>query len=163
MIKDLPMKSRGVHKTIKPIGIVSAGVALVFAGTIAWLLNKPPNTTCGAEALADSNMHTIRPTKVVVEPWNGRHQVYGIFMVPNRYKDERMYSATVSVQGFDGRLILGRSPENVYKEDVVAEPGYHLKRGYVPTRVALWFLFTGQSGDLRAPCNWALVFVHRAQ
>jgi len=154
------MKHWGAHKTI---GIASAGIALVLAGTIAWLVNKPPTTNCGAEAPADSKIHTIRPTKVVVEPWQGRHQVYGIFMVPNRYKDDSRYSATMSVQGFDGVFTPGRSPENEHAEDVVAEPGHYVKRGYVPTRVALWFLFTGRFGDLRAPCHWTLGFVHRAQ
>ena len=153
------MKHWGAHKTI---GIASACVTLVLAGTIAWLLNKQPSTNCGAEAPADSNVHTIRPTKVVVEPWQGRHQVYGIFMVHNRYRDVRRYSAIISIQGFDGEFTPGRSPENEYPEDVVAEPGHYVKRGYVPTRVALWFLFTGQFGDLRAPCNWALVFIEQS-
>src|SRR5712691_8755284 len=99
---DLPaplpplMKHWGTHKTI---GIASACVALVLAGTIAWLLNKPPTTNCGAEAPADSKIHTIHPTKVVVQPWQGRHQIYGIFVVPNRYRDERRYAAVLNVRG----------------------------------------------------------------
>src|SRR2546426_3943813 len=120
------MKHWGAHKTI---GIASACVTLVLAGTIAWLLNKQPSTNCGAEAPADSNVHTIRPTKVVVEPWQGRHQVYGIFMVPNRYKDNRRYFATMSIQGVNDQFALGRSRETEYAEDVGAEPGHYAKRG----------------------------------
>jgi hypothetical protein len=46
-------------------------------------------------------------------------------------------------------------------EEVVVESGYYLIRGYVPTRTALGFLFTGQLGDLRSPCNWTLEFSER--
>jgi hypothetical protein len=68
----------------------------------------------------------------------------------------------MSVQGFDGEFTTGRGPGKPYVEDVAAEPGYQVKRGYVPTRVALWLLFTGHFGDLHAPCNWTLVFIERA-
>src|SRR2546425_469346 len=80
------MKPRAAHKTIKTIGTVSAGVALVLAGTVAWLLNKPATGDCGGEAPTNHKVHEIRATKVVVQPWLGEHHVYGIFMVPNRYK-----------------------------------------------------------------------------
>ena len=137
-------------------------MALVLAVGGAWLLNMPPTTNCGVEAPADSKSHTIRATKVVVQPWKGRHHVYGIFMIPQSHKDERKYSIVYSVRGFDDKFTPGRGPETEYAEGVVAEPGHYLKRVYVPTRVALWFLLTGQFGDLRVPCNWALVFVEKA-
>jgi hypothetical protein len=153
------MKPLGTHKTI---GTTSAGVLLVLAGTVAWLVNMPPTADCSDEAPANHKVHEIRATKVVAHPWLGKHQVYGIFMVPNRYKDARRYSVTMSVQGFDGEFTTGRGPGKPYVEDVAAEPGYQVKRGYVPTRVALWLLFTGHFGDLHAPCNWTLVFIERA-
>ena len=154
------MKHWGAHKTI---GIASAGVALVLAGTIAWLLNKPPTTNCGAEAPADSKIHTIHPTKVVVQPWQGRHQIYGIFVVPNRYRDERRYAAALNVRGVTGLSVTNGSAEYGSEDEISGGPGHYVKRGYIPTRVALWFLFTGRFGDLRAPCHWTLGFVHRAQ
>jgi len=101
------MKPGGTHKTI---GTTSAGVLLVLAGTVAWLLNKPPTTDCSAEAPADHRVIEIGAIKVVVQPWLGKHQVYGIFMVPNRYKDARRYSVTMSVQGFDGEFTTVRAP-----------------------------------------------------
>src|SRR2546427_4109304 len=80
------MKPRAAHKTIKTIGTVSAGVALVLAGTVAWLLNKPATGDCGGEAPTNHKGHEIRATKGVVQPWLGEHHVYGIFMGPNPYK-----------------------------------------------------------------------------
>src|SRR5712691_8446329 len=98
------MKHWGGHKTI---GTVSAGVALVLAGTVAWLLNKPPTGDCGGEAPANHKVHEIRATKVVVQPWLGKHHVYGIFTVPDRYKHNKNYAVTMAVRGFDHQIAVG--------------------------------------------------------
>ena len=156
------MKPRAAHKTIKTIGTVSAGVALVLAGTVAWLLNKPVTGDCGAEAPANPKAQEIRATKVVVQPWLGKHHVFGIFMVPNRYTPNKKYAVTVTVLGFDHNFVLTKAYAKQYVDDFFAEPGHYLLRGYVPTRVALWFLFTGQFGDLRRPCHWSLTFIEPA-
>ena len=54
-----------------------------LARTIGWLLSKPPAAVCSAEA---DKTHENRATKVVGQPWLGKHQVHGIFMVPHRYR-----------------------------------------------------------------------------
>ncbi len=161
------MKPRGAHKTI---GTASAGVALVLAGTVAWLLNRPATGDCGGEAPANHKAHEIRATKVVVQPWLGQHQVYGIFMVPDRYRHNKNYAVTMTVRGFDHQFaVVERSDKRLedlnarlqYADHVFAPPGHYLLRMYVPTRVALWFLVNGLFGDLRRPCDWTLVFVER--
>jgi len=135
---------------------------MLTAVSVTWLVNKPPTSACDPEMAAHSDVRTIHPTRVVVRPWQGPHHVYGVFMVPNRYNDDRRYSATLSVRGFDTEFAARRSPRHDDGEDVaLAAPGHQVKRGYVPTRVALQLLFAGQFGDLRAPCNWALVFAAR--
>jgi len=135
----------------------AVGFALLMTAMV-WLNNKPPATPCPAEPKMNSKLPEIQAMKVVVQPWTGPHQVYGIFMVPIRYKDDRLYSTRVRVQGFDGRLT---GPEPEYLDTVAANPGYYLKRAYVPTRLALWFFVSGMFGDLRTPCNWTLVIVER--
>lgn len=146
----------------KTIAIASAGVALVLAATCVWLLNRPPTASCGAEAPADQRGYKIQATKVVVRPWLGQHQVYGIFLVPSRYQDNKEYTVTMNVRGFNQYFtVYERSiKENV--DDVFAKAGHYLMRSYVPTRVALWFLINGQFGDLRHPCNWTLLFNERS-
>src|SRR3989442_11407649 len=138
------MKPRAAHKTIKTIGTVSAGVALVLAGTVAWLLNKPATGDCGGEAPTNHKVHEIRATKVVVQPWLGEHHVYGIFMVPNRYKHHSKDAATLTVRGVDHYFPLGSGER--YVDDVAAESGYYLLRSHLQTRVALWFLVNGLFG-----------------
>ena len=89
------MKRWGALRTI---GSASAGIALVLAGTVGWLLNKPPTADCAAEAPTDRKAHEIRATQVVVQPWLGKHHVYGIFLVPSRYRHNRKYLVTTTVR-----------------------------------------------------------------
>ena len=141
--------------------MASVSVVLVLTVTVAWLLSKPPTHDCTIEHSTDS--YQIRPSKVIVRPWLGQHQVFGIFMVPLRYRSGRTYSGTISVESFIGEFIPDSQPQVQQTDDVVAEPGYYLVRGYIPTRTALWFLFTGQFGDLRSPCNWTSEFRKRSK
>ena len=153
------MKRWGAPRTI---GSALAGVALVLVGTVVWLLNKPPTVDCAAEAPTDRKAHEIRATQVVVQPWLGKHHVYGIFLVPSRYRHNRKYIVTTSVRGFGHAWAIGERFDGQHVDDPVAGPGHSLLRSYVPTRVAVWFLFNGLFGDLRRPCNWTLVFVERS-
>ena len=145
------------------LGIAAVAVALALAGTVAWLVNKPPTADCSAEAPADHKVHEIRAAKIVAQPWLGEHQVYGIFMVPEWYKYNTKYAAGMAVRGLDRRFVVGdRADKQYVVDDVLAGPGHYLLRIYVPTRVALWFLVNGLFGDLRNPCNWTLVFIERS-
>ena len=144
------------------IGIASAAVALVLAGTVIWLVNKPPTADCGAEAPVDQKVHEVRAARVVVQPWLGAHHVYGIFMVPNRYRHYKQYVVTMTIRGGDRHFDAGERSDSRHGDDAVAESGYSLFRRHVPTRVALWFLVAGLFGDLGRPCNWTLVFVEQS-
>lgn len=136
------------------------GVALIVAATL-WLVNRQPTLTCDvAEASPDSRVHEVVPSRIVVQPWLGPHHVYGIFVVPNRFMDRR-YVATLAVHDFQARLIRNLRRDRAYVDPSLARPGHYLERAYVPTRVAVRFLLTGRFGDLRAPCQWQLVFYER--
>ena len=139
-----------------------AGVALILAGTVVWLLNKPPTADCAGGAAADHKVHEIRATKVVVQPWLGPHHVYGIFMVPTQYSHNKQYVVTMTIRGLNGYFAEGDRSDKQYVDDASVEPGHYLLHSYVPTRVALWFLVNGRFGDLRRACNWTLVFVERS-
>ena len=152
------MRNWGAHKTIR---LASAGVALVIVAVVVLLLTRPPTAGCAGEAAADHKVQEINATKVVVQPWLGPHEVYGIFMVPNRYRNNQKYVGTLTVRGLDHHFPVGSSGQE-YVGDVSAEPGHYLLRKYVPTRVALWFLVNGLFGDLRHHCNWTLVFLERS-
>lgn len=148
----------GFHRHIWGISIL---LALAVAIVMTWLVNRSPMTACRVE-LGSSGENKFRAVQVVVQPWQGRHQVYGVFMIPERYKHDRLYSVTLTVQGFTAKFSAG-SPENEERDNIVPEYGYYIRRAYVPTRNALWILLTGSFGDLRTPCHWWLVFVDRVQ
>lgn len=154
------MKCPGCCKMIGTAAVLSA---LVFAAIVLSVLAEPPTSHCLGEVSSDSNKYKAHPVKVVFRPWLGRHQVFGIFMVPLNYRSGRNYSGTISVGSFSDAFIPDTQPVVQQVDDVVAKPGYYVVRGYIPTRTALWFLFTGQVGDLRSPCNWTLKFSERSK
>lgn len=146
------MKPWGAHKGI---GVILASLLFVFAAAVSWLLSQPSTHDCATDRATDPQK--IHAAKVVVEPWLGQHHVFGIFMVPLLYRSGRIYSGRITVQSFTEKFVPDwHQIQSV--EDLIAEPGYYLVQGYLPTRVALWFILTGQFGELRSPCNWTLEF-----
>lgn len=91
----------------------------------------------------------------MAEPWLGQHHVYGVFSLPEQYSRDRLYTATLIIRGFTEEF-PEISPE-ASRYSGQAEAGHYIKRVYIPTRLATWFLLTGRFGDLKMPCHWRLV------
>ena len=143
------------------MGLLLVGTTLGIGGSVAWLLSKPPSRDCQiGNSLSPQEIHASR---VVVQPWLGRHEVYGIFVIPLRFRSSRTYTGTLWVDGFKDQFAPDGQFLDQHEEGVVVEPGNYLMRGYIPTRVALWFLFTGQLDELRSPCNWTIEFSARSE
>jgi hypothetical protein len=142
-----------------PIRTTAGGLVLA-AGMTVWLAMRAPTAGCESSAPADSSVHEIAAAKIVVRPWLGPHHVYGVFVVPNRFRDRR-YSATLAVRDFNAPLIRNLKRDRPYIDAALSRPGHYLERAYVPTRVALRFLVSGRFGDLRTACEWQLAFRER--
>ena len=141
---------------------ISILLPLAAASAIIWLVNRSPLTACEFEVPESSREHKFRAVQVVVLPWQGQHNVYGVFMIPERYKHGQPYATSLKIQGFTTRFpVISAGGEG--HDNIVAEQGHYLQRAYVPTRSALWFLLTGRFGDLRAPCHWWLVIADQGQ
>jgi hypothetical protein len=134
----------------------------LLAGSAAWFLNKPATAACGSDAPAEHEAHEIHAAKVVVQPWLGPHHVYGVFIVPNRFRGDKKYAVSLTIRGLDHHFAVAENPNRRHADYVFAPPGHYVLRGYVPTRLALWSLATGLFDDLRHACNWTLVFVERS-
>ncbi len=147
-------------RTHTTTGMAVATVALLVAGTATWLWTAPTTADCAAAA-ADPGAHELRARRVVVQPWRGPHHVYGVFIVPNRYKPNLNFVVRMPIRGFDHQIAIAARPDNRHMEAVVVPPGHYVLRGYVPTRMALWFLVTGHFHQLRQPCNWMLAVKER--
>ncbi|QNP28685.1 hypothetical protein [Cylindrospermopsis curvispora] len=97
----------------------------------------------------------VTATKVSVRPWLGQHHIYGIFQVPDSYKESQFFM--LSIPG--GRQYCARPfgySENY--DDVFAQPGNILIRYYVPTRIGTKMIFQGLFFELNNPQNWSLTF-----
>jgi hypothetical protein len=126
----------------------------------AVLVNMPPLTDCRSEAPVTAKQYWFRATQTVVQPWRGQHHVYGMFSVPDQYRHDPLYTARLMIEGFTEEF-PETSPEGGDIFNGRAEPGHYIKRFYIPTRTALWFLLTGQFGDLNTSCHWWLVIADR--
>lgn len=105
------------------------------------------------------NPREIRASKVVAQPWLGRHHVYGIFVVPKLYADESKYQARMGIRGLEGWFVVEEGGEVVHDSEIVIAQGYYPKQIYLPTRLVLWKLFASQFGIVRDRCNWVLEFI----
>jgi hypothetical protein len=120
----------------------------------------PPSTECLAEPPVAAKLHLVRATKTVVEPWRGPHHVYGVFAIPEEYKFDHLYRASLTIQGIHAEFLAGSSED----QDISSgqpKTGQYVKRVYLSTRTALWFFMTGRYGYLKSSCHWWLVITDR--
>ena len=133
---------------------------LALLATATVLINMPPLTNCSSEGPVAAKRYWVQATQAVVQPWRGPHHVYGMFSVPGQYKYDPLYTARLVIQGLHDEF-PETSPEGGLIDNDRAEAGHYVKRLYIPTRTALWFLLTGRFGDLKMPCHWWLVIADR--
>jgi hypothetical protein len=147
---------------LRRTALIGLAFGIAMIAMIAWLASRRPATNCGGGTFPDSHGPVILASRVVLRPWYGPHHIYGIFLIPNQYRDTR-FSPTVTVVGVTERSslsevsALGESSVNVHGDNIKVEPGHYLAHAHIRTRVALWLLVTGHFGDLRATCNWTLM------
>jgi hypothetical protein len=153
-------KTNQTNQKNNPSLLIVFGILLALLATATILLNMPPLTDCCSEAPVIVGQHWIRATQTVIQPWQGQHHVYGTFSLPDQYWRDRLYRARLKIQGFTEEL-PDTSPEGGDNDNGRAEPGHYIKRVYLSTRTALWFLVTGRFGDLKMHCHWWLVIANR--
>ena len=95
----------------------------------------------------------FHPTKIVVEPWRGEHNVYAIFALPLQYQDI-YYRSQLLVKGTDTPWDI--TPTDGLKYGATTPEGYFLVIGFFRTRLALLYLVMGKFSELQQPCNWTL-------
>lgn len=135
-------------------------LTIVTGLVITWLINRGPVSPCDNLLAARYGKHRFVPLQLVVQPWKGPHHVYGVFKIPRQYKVHRLYSATLIIEGTETVFAAG-SPENEEVAESVTAEEYYIRRAYIPTRIALWFLFTGRFGNLKSECHWSLIYADR--
>lgn len=137
-------------------------ILLSFSICILFHLSKPShNSNCDATNFLESNAEKfqVSATKVVVKPWRGEHHIYGIFMVPDEYKETPFFVLTVKGAGRYCKKPFGNSQ---YYDGVKAKPGTHLIRDYIRTRLGLRLIFKGLFHQINDKQNWTLTFPVRS-
>ncbi|MBU7583259.1 MAG: hypothetical protein KAF91_10190 [Nostoc sp. TH1S01] len=115
------------------------------------------DSQCNSEAFLKSKRQKLQipASQVVVQPWRGEHHVYGIFMVPDEYKEAPFFVLTVLGAGNYCSRPFGYSQNY---DAVFAQPGTHLIRYYLRTRIALRLIVQGSYFQLNDQKNWRLIY-----
>lgn len=134
--------------------LVSVSAIALFADFILFrrpsMVSKCPDTLL----LSESSIYTLHPSKVIVKPWWGRHNVSAVFELPAGYTSSNFFMVNVGSMTYCG--LTKPIPGKVY-EGVYAKPGARIVEGNFRTRTAMWLIFKGNIDQLRQPRNWMLV------
>ncbi|MBW4675658.1 MAG: hypothetical protein KME52_17025 [Desmonostoc geniculatum HA4340-LM1] len=122
--------------------------------TLWWPVN---DSDCNSEAFLASKTtkFQVKATKVVVQPWRGKHKSYGIFMIPDEYKQAPFFVLTVKGAGSYCSKQYGYR-KNV--DDIFAQPGTYLVRKFIRTRTSLRLILQGLYFQINDKKNWILTF-----
>lgn len=130
-------------------------LSMLFSGLV--LYKKINNKSACSEAVltAFQNGKSYGPAyKVVVEPWNGPHNVYAVFMFPNEIKSKRSLVVNIPNMG----TYCGTTKKVGTKfEGIQAKPGYYLVTAHLKTRTSALLIARGFLEQLKDPRNWSLV------
>ena len=141
------------------MAVISLVFVTVMVAATVWLAHRPPTTNCNDRSWLNAS-DFVFATRIVMEPWYGRHKVYGVFVIPSQYRDKD-YSTTVIVRGVKEQAGLSPRPTREHGIIIAGVPDRYVKHAHIHSRTALWFLLTGHFGDLQSTCNWALVFTDK--
>lgn len=111
-------------------------------------------------AKPNASIATIHPTNVVIEPWEGRHNIFAVFQVPDGFQPDQSFIVMVNEVPYCGAI------EPTYRDwnDPFNPPSHAPQAvlGKFRTRTSLWLITKGQGEELKQPQNWWLVITKRS-
>ncbi|MGB5632778.1 MAG: hypothetical protein WBM44_24700 [Waterburya sp.] len=130
----------------------------VFLVLVKLKLQHKDITLCDVESFVVANPKTakVNATKVLVEPWRGRHRVYAVFIVPMLY--ESGYPVLLDIKGVN---TICRRATLVSRNgfDGISPPqNSTVIKLFLRTRTALWLTIMGKINDLEQLDNWTLTY-----
>ncbi len=135
-------------------------IGIVLAG---YLLAPPLDDWCTGEGYLPSNRPTtsVHALKVVVKPFEGRHEVYAIFQL-DREKCPPARPVILTVGGAGKYCETSGVYQMEEFEGIKPPPGYYLSQHFIRTRTALWLTIQGLLDQLKQPYNWTLTYTDLA-
>lgn len=94
------------------------------------------------------------PSKVVVKPWRGEHNVYAVFMLPIEVQSRKYLLVNIPEAG---SYCGGTERVGTNFEGIQAKPGYYLVKASLKTRTSSLLIARGFLTQLKDPRNWNLV------
>ncbi|MEA5598976.1 hypothetical protein [Rivularia sp. UHCC 0363] len=129
-------------------------ISLVGIVGFSYVSKKSPVTACHEWGFSQAEKYYAYPEKIVVEPWRGRHHVYGIFQIPGGYLNDKLLQVEIPGSGtYCGILSYGGT---VATDGVYAKPGHYLMKGMLNTRIAIKLIFKGKQQELQQLNKWKL-------
>jgi len=108
------------------------------------------------EIAVDTRIYKTNPARVVVEPWLGAHNVYALFVLPNKYfKSFSEYETLVTVRGSDEPLQVRVADLSLFKKIEIPKDHF-VVIAYFWTRQSVWMMLQGKYSELQYPCSWTL-------
>lgn len=125
-----------------PLGLlaakkIQARTPGVVSGCPDWILEQTENPA-----------NVIHPEKIVVEPWQGRHNVFATFKVPDGYETSDIVVVNVKGSHPYCGIVMPYAPSGMAMDQRVF--------GWFRTRTALWLFTKGQLSQLEQAENWKL-------
>jgi hypothetical protein len=121
------------------------------------LLKPPLDDHCsGVGYLSSNRTTTVHAIKVVVEPFLGQHQVYGIFQLSlEDCPPGQPVILTVVGAGKYCEIVnnLGQ-----HFEGIEVGSKYYLTKHYIRTRTAISLSIKGLLSELKQPRNWTMTY-----
>lgn len=143
---------------LKLLGIGFILISICFSSLVIYKLDKNFNniSRCPEEILVrlnEANPQTS-PSKIVIKPWKGRHNVHGIFMLP--VEDKSAKRLVVRIPGA-GTFCGGAHKVGTSFEGIQAKPGYYLIKTNFRTRTSIWLIARGFANQLKDSQNWKVI------
>ncbi len=140
-----------MHRKLRYILILLLSLSVI---TLWWPVN---DSDCNFKTFLASKTtkFQVNATKVIVQPWRGRHNVYGIFTIPDEYKKAPFFVLTVKGAG---SYCLKQFGHKQNFNGIVAEPGNYLVKKPIRTRTALRLILQGLYFQINDKKNWTLTF-----
>ncbi len=135
----------------KPLAIAILLICAIAVPSVGQQINLPDGPRSASSCPHNwAAQQTIAPSKIVVQPWKGRHHVYAEFQVPaGKFVSDRAKVTLDSVGEFCG----GVSEASVLEADPL---GQTTAIARIRTRTALWLMLNGKLDDLKVAKNWQL-------
>jgi hypothetical protein len=145
-------------RRIRQRSITYLALVLLLSGSLggakaSQILQTSPHVSDCPERHQSASSYPIHPQYVMVEPWKGRHNVYGIFIIPANHESDWLVTVTLK----DGQRYCGNLA--IVDDDSAIAPlaeGEYVMQGLLRTRTTLWLLSHGKKAELEQPHNWTL-------